>query len=257
MSRGLVGRLWDYAVRDVYALDVPVEIPHFRGLRVVDVGSGYNPRLIADVMVNNVDIYEGKRTVKCARRYLTADIARLPFLDGAFDLAIANHVFEHLPDPQVAFQEMCRVARSVLIVTPSAYREARGTDDDHYWFVYGDSGELVFEAIPPGFRTDPALRQAGLARFEAVENDLVVGDETVYFRQTAHARVPLVAGAFDSERHVANQDLYRRRAAEGIVVHQRFRKRAVFALKSVARRWIWTWRRPLDPTTYMRADASE
>ncbi len=38
-----------------------------------------------------------------------ADISRLPFADGAFDLVTANMVFEHLQEPQKQLQEIWRV----------------------------------------------------------------------------------------------------------------------------------------------------
>ncbi|MEM0961513.1 MAG: methyltransferase domain-containing protein [Bacteroidota bacterium] len=41
----------------------------------------------------------------------TADVRALPFADGSFDLAMAGHVLEHLPDPGAAVRELARVLR--------------------------------------------------------------------------------------------------------------------------------------------------
>jgi len=52
-----------------------------------------------------------------------ADIGRLPFAEGSFDLVTANMVFEHLPDPTRQFRETARVLapRGILLVhTPNA-----------------------------------------------------------------------------------------------------------------------------------------
>ena len=40
-----------------------------------------------------------------------ADIERLPFDDGVFDLVMAGHVVEHLPAPEAAVRELVRVLR--------------------------------------------------------------------------------------------------------------------------------------------------
>lgn len=38
-----------------------------------------------------------------------ADLMKLPFVDGAFDLAVCLSVIEHIPDPPAAFEEFDRV----------------------------------------------------------------------------------------------------------------------------------------------------
>lgn len=40
-----------------------------------------------------------------------ADILTMPFADASFDAAMAAHVIEHLPDPQLALKEMVRVLK--------------------------------------------------------------------------------------------------------------------------------------------------
>lgn len=46
-----------------------------------------------------------------------ADIARLPFDDGAFDLVLAIEVLEHVPDPAAALAELSRVSRADLVLS--------------------------------------------------------------------------------------------------------------------------------------------
>jgi 2-polyprenyl-3-methyl-5-hydroxy-6-metoxy-1,4-benzoquinol methylase len=41
----------------------------------------------------------------------------LPYEDGRFDVVSAIEVLEHVPDPDRALEEMCRVARRCLIVS--------------------------------------------------------------------------------------------------------------------------------------------
>ena len=40
-----------------------------------------------------------------------ADIQQLPYATGSFDIVMAGHILEHLPDPVAALREMVRVAR--------------------------------------------------------------------------------------------------------------------------------------------------
>jgi ubiquinone/menaquinone biosynthesis C-methylase UbiE len=46
-----------------------------------------------------------------------ADIARLPFPDGAFDLVLGIEVLEHVPDPLAALEEVSRLATGHLVVS--------------------------------------------------------------------------------------------------------------------------------------------
>ncbi len=41
----------------------------------------------------------------------TCDVQELPFADGAFDAAVANHMLYHVPDPLLAAAELARVLR--------------------------------------------------------------------------------------------------------------------------------------------------
>lgn len=55
-----------------------------------------------------------------------ADGQRLPFSDEEFDLVFSKHVFEHLPNPQLALEEIDRILQPggtfiVLVPNPSHY----------------------------------------------------------------------------------------------------------------------------------------
>ncbi len=50
--------------------------------------------------------------------YVVGDGARLPFRSGAADLVLCLEVLEHLPDPDGALAELCRVGQRVLVSVP-------------------------------------------------------------------------------------------------------------------------------------------
>ena len=60
--------------------------------------------------VTTVDITPGfYRNIDNAILY--ADATNLPFTDGAFDILIANHILEHIPDDRTAMKELFRVLK--------------------------------------------------------------------------------------------------------------------------------------------------
>ncbi len=57
------------------------------------------------------------------KRVLCARAEALPFADGSFEAVVAQHLVEHLPDPQQALREWRRVLKqggTLVIVTPNA-----------------------------------------------------------------------------------------------------------------------------------------
>ena len=53
-----------------------------------------------------------------AKRFLKGDIAKTPFADHEFDVAVVAEVLEHVPCPVACLKEAARVAKRVLITTP-------------------------------------------------------------------------------------------------------------------------------------------
>ena len=77
------------------------------------------PRLICGV--DMTDEPTGNRNIDAAAR---ADLARLPFADATFDIAISSHVAEHLTQPERVFGELSRVLKPggrLLILTPNRW----------------------------------------------------------------------------------------------------------------------------------------
>lgn len=77
------------------------------------------PRLIVGVDMTAEP--KGNRNIDAAAR---ADLGRLPFRDGVFDIAISSHVAEHLTEPDLVFRELARVLKPggrLLILTPNRW----------------------------------------------------------------------------------------------------------------------------------------
>ncbi|MCG2635256.1 MAG: methyltransferase domain-containing protein [Gammaproteobacteria bacterium] len=93
------------------------------GLRILDVGTGTGEiaselgRLCDVVSVDPVDT----RGVTTGYQYVRATTG-LPFANASFDIAISNHVIEHLPDAEHHLAELARVVRpdgAVYLATPN------------------------------------------------------------------------------------------------------------------------------------------
>ena len=54
-----------------------------------------------------------------AQRAVVGRAEALPFLDGAFSVAVLSHVIEHLEDPLSALREAARIARFVVVEVPT------------------------------------------------------------------------------------------------------------------------------------------
>ena len=94
-----------------------------RGMRsILDVGSGAGQiarHLLkySDPQAQVTCIDLSRQMLRRARNrlkspvpdFVTADLTRLPFADGAFDCITCGYVLEHLPDPQPGLAEMARV----------------------------------------------------------------------------------------------------------------------------------------------------
>jgi len=78
---------------------------NFGGIRVLNLGCGFAQYRHPNVV--NVDAYDN-----CSPD-LTWDLNKTPypFDDGSFDLILANHIFEHLPNWWDAFSECARILR--------------------------------------------------------------------------------------------------------------------------------------------------
>jgi SAM-dependent methyltransferase len=102
------------------------------GFRILDAGCGTGRHICEAYRLKNVDVVGidlnvddlRKATSMLAAMYLEdpdnsrlcvmpmADLTKLPFKDGVFDLVICSEVLEHIPDNVAAIKELIRVLKS-------------------------------------------------------------------------------------------------------------------------------------------------
>jgi SAM-dependent methyltransferase len=93
--------------------------------------------------------------------FVVSPVETLPFADASFDIALANFLVSHLPEPDAAMLELARVTRpggrvgvtswdvperSLLVGSPLLAMARAGfppPDDDRGRFRFADEGELV------------------------------------------------------------------------------------------------------------------
>ncbi len=107
----LLGSFYDGIAADIAATAPP-------GASVLDVGCGpghLTRRLAAlGLDATGIDLDPAmieRATARGGGRYLTADVASLPFTDGAFDLAVSTLSMHHWADAHAGITEIGRVVR--------------------------------------------------------------------------------------------------------------------------------------------------
>jgi SAM-dependent methyltransferase len=143
---------------------------------ILDVGGGAAPYVNANHIMDCLDFNpdhlsrnhwghpnskaSGRSTKQQYTKIDLCDKHQWAFKDIAFDLALASHVLEDLPDPFPAVKEMIRVAKNVLILTPSRLAEqTKGIDYvnevgfiHHNWIVHQDGTTIHFRRKTPNLK---------------------------------------------------------------------------------------------------------
>lgn len=116
--------------------------------RVLDVGCGLGHLLgfltgkyeVFGVDINAWALSQARRNVPAGHFVVLSAEQLDPFLDGSFEVVIAKHLLEHLPDPDRAISEMARVlvpGGLLLLATPNTSSLARAVKRKK-WIGYKD-----------------------------------------------------------------------------------------------------------------------
>jgi len=121
-----------------------------RGDVVLDLGSGNNPNLRADVLCDKYpfDNLEraGRKNLKLEGKPLVvADSGALPFRDKSFDYIICRHLLEHTEDPDKVLKEIMRVGKKGYIETPTEFSEMLSSHPFHLWFLNFKGDKLILK----------------------------------------------------------------------------------------------------------------
>ena len=183
---------------------------------VVDLGCGGNPVEGATAAVDFSleptergsgginDLFFAQKGIRFANQRI--DI-HLPFMDKEFDYAFSRHSFEHTEDPATACEEMMRIAKEGVIITPSYFMEIISGRDYHKWLVL-ERGQTIFFFEKSYFEDRPFGKHPSI--FDAILNDgdwyhPAITEETDYLRNVLRAyyygHSPLVETVFKWKDH--------------------------------------------------------
>jgi ubiquinone/menaquinone biosynthesis C-methylase UbiE len=140
--------VYDVVLRPYMAAQYALREAHRRGTPLLNVGAGtresslrcalFGPTTWGDV---NLDLAaRNRRHGPGSVSY--GDVLRIPFPDRHFGAAIASHVLEHVERPDLALQELHRVADVVVIVAPKWWAPHTWLHPGHRWYIR-DDGRLL------------------------------------------------------------------------------------------------------------------
>ena len=121
-----------------------------RNPKIVDLGSGGNPRKDAGVLVDKYEepLHRGHTTKELKIpenvKFVKADIADLPFEDNEFDFSYCIQVLEHVDDPVKCCNEIMRISKSGYIDCPRFVWELLFGRKYHKWIVSMEKNKLIF-----------------------------------------------------------------------------------------------------------------
>jgi ubiquinone/menaquinone biosynthesis C-methylase UbiE len=136
---------------------------------VLDVGSGDNPHVRADILCDAHLLDSEERSGKYdliidGRPFVFADACKLPFRDKAFDFIICRHLLEHMDNPAALLEELMRVGKAGYIESPSSLMERLYGWSFHRLLIDHEKDYLVirpklkeeeFGILPDEIKRDP------------------------------------------------------------------------------------------------------
>jgi SAM-dependent methyltransferase len=137
---------------------VAVQLAESRRVLDAACGEGYGTGLLAEAGATSalgVDLDE--RTVAHARarypaaEFVQADVRRLPFEDGAFELVVSFETIEHVSEPESVLDELRRVLADdglLLISTPNKHRYLVDNEFHEREFEHEEFVDLLSARFP-------------------------------------------------------------------------------------------------------------
>jgi uncharacterized protein YbaR (Trm112 family) len=124
-----------------------VPSPPSSGL-VLEIGAGQAAHGSAHLVIDKyvADNFErpGEADLDVSKPLVVADGQALPLADGSFSYAIALHVLEHAPRPDLFADELSRVADAGFVQVPTREAELTFGWPYHPWLIDREGDKLVF-----------------------------------------------------------------------------------------------------------------
>jgi ubiquinone/menaquinone biosynthesis C-methylase UbiE len=127
-----------------------LKVKGITGLKL-DVGCGSLPFPYANVICDLFDKddfqREGHKLRTMGKPFIRCDVQFLPFRTGFFGFVNCSHVLEHVPNPQLALEELTRTGRIVFLETPTWLREdVFCSNPYHKWVFVVKEGKLLIRS---------------------------------------------------------------------------------------------------------------
>ena len=155
-----------------WQFDINVPLDGRRGLRVLEVGSGFGDLLIylrsrgCEVLGTDLSAAAAAKAHEYGVEVKVGNLAELGLPSARFDVAVLCHSLEHLPDPNVELAELARLLRPggrLHIAVPNGHAVrldlegvnwAHLSHPLHFWFFDGETlGQLLarhgFQPLAP------------------------------------------------------------------------------------------------------------
>jgi ubiquinone/menaquinone biosynthesis C-methylase UbiE len=156
-----------------------------RNPKILDIGSGHNPKEDAGVCVDKYldNVSRGKNIIiPNDVKFIEADVCDLPFDDKEFDYVHFHHVIEHVEDVDKALKEIMRVGKKGIISCPTSLWEKLFGRGYHINLVDLEDGKLIIRKKPEGycskFGGDELYRECPLFKKKFAENNHLF---TIYY----------------------------------------------------------------------------
>lgn len=152
-------RKWWYGFSSPHRSDHKriLELVEFENKRVLDIGCGFGTllRLVPTRSRYKYGIESNKYAVAMCRKFglnvtLHADLGRLPYRAGFFDVVIMNEVIEHIKDPARAFLGVKKVLKRggrLVVTTPCKNLLVQGLDPSHVSEMTYEELERVITSV--------------------------------------------------------------------------------------------------------------
>lgn len=110
---------------------------------------------------------------------LNVDLQNIPFEENLFDFVISTEVFEHIPNPYIAFKELHRILKpggSHIFTVPYNYN----SDKDEIKSILNEKNEIV-HLTTPEYHGDP-IRGEGILVYTIFSKEMISKLEALNFK---------------------------------------------------------------------------